>query len=234
MVTMNTFNNPNVLNVFTDASVFKNGEEQITSHGIYDPKNDVKGFTIVRQSSNNRGELMGLISAITYALPLRNKYFQINIWTDSLYSMKCICEWFPGWYFRMQDGVIYTGGNKNDYRKKPVENADLISTIIHLILDNNFDVNILHQRGHIVERNNLQQAIKTFKSSNGIEITQDAMSFAAVCNQVVDEYTRNGFLSVNPLSIPIYTYPIWPYFTYNLDISRLRFLTRKRGDLVNN
>lgn len=225
---MNTFNNPLVLNIFTDASVFKNGDEQIVSHGIYDPKNNTKLFHIIRQSSNNRGELMGIATAIKYALLMRNNFVQINIWTDSLYSMKCICEWFPIWYFKMNNGMLTTGAGK------PVENIDLIDMIIHLILDNNLDVNILHQRGHILERNNLNKAMKTFKDINGMDIDQDAMSYAAVCNQVVDEHTRNGFLSTDLLSIPIYTYPIMPYFTYGLDIRRLRYLTRKRGDLVNN
>ena len=231
-VTMKTFNDPRVLNIFSDASVTHIGQEHISCHGIYDPKNDYRSTTILRNSTNNRGELMGVIDGILYAITQRDKYTQINLWTDSSYSMKSICEWFPAWYLRKRDGVLYTNAGK------VLENQDLINCAVNLILDNNLRINILHQRGHVLEKNNLKNAIMSFTITNRIvnskeemTIDQDAMQYASVCNQIVDEFTRNMFLKSDITQIPSYIWPISPYFRPGLDLKRLLILTRKAGDL---
>lgn len=224
-ITMKTFNDPRVLNIFSDASVTIIGPEHISCHGIYDPKNEFRKVTILRNSTNNRGELMGVIDGILYAISQRDNYQQINLWTDSIYSMKSICEWFPAWYLRKRDGIIFSNSNK------PVENQDLINCAINLILDHNLRINILHQRGHVLEKNGLKNAIMSFGIANKMEIDKDAMHYASVCNQIVDEFTRNTFLEKDVTQIPMYTWPISPYFNPGIDLKRLIILTRKTGDL---
>lgn len=222
MVTMSMFNDASVLNIFTDASIYKNGEELISSHGIYDPKNNFYKYSIYRNSTNNRGELMGIIDALQYGLCLRSRYSRINIWTDSVYSMKCITEWFPNWYLNQRkDGIIYNRSGQ------PVENQDLIKIAIDLILINDFKVNIFHQRGHILEKKYMDKAIYSFSIANKMSIDREAMHYAAVCNQIIDEYTRNMFLSVNVKEIPALVSPILPYFNDGYDIRRLLYLTKK-------
>lgn len=224
-ITMNIFTDLRVLNIFTDASIYKNGGEFISSHGFYSPTTNESSVQVVRDSSNNRGELMGIRDALMYGISKRNDYLQINIWSDSLYSVKSICEWFPSWYINSKDGVLR---NSNEV---PIQNQDLLKVIVDLILNNNFRVNILHQRGHINEKVPLKDAIDSFHIANKMTIDSEAMKNAAICNQIIDEMTRNQFLISNVLDIPIYQNPISFSFLRYIDIKRYLILTRKTGDL---
>lgn len=64
-----------------------------------------------RQTTNNRMELMAAISA----LEALKKPCRVDLHTDSLYVMKGVTEWLPGWKAR--------GWRTAD--KKPVKNDDL-------------------------------------------------------------------------------------------------------------
>jgi ribonuclease HI len=225
MITMKTFTDDRVLNIFTDASVLSNGNEFISSHGIYVPRDKLNRFSILRNSSNNIGELSGILDALVYALPLRNNYERIHIWTDSAYSMKCICEWFGSWYNNRQYG------NLMNSKMQPVENQEIIVTIVRYILDNDFKVVIYHQRGHILENNNLHEAMRSFTvNNNGLTISEDAMKYAAACNNTIDEVTRQAFTSMNTLSVPVYNEPI-KHTLGNIDVQRLYMLTKKLDEL---
>lgn len=224
IITMKTFIDPRVINIFTDASVYQNGNEFISSHGFYCPTTNESFSQVVRMSSNNKGELMGIRDGILYAISKRSEYQQINIWSDSLYSVKSICEWFPKWYMNSVNGVLYNNNNKE------INNQNILNEIITLILSNNLRVNIIHQRGHIIEKVKMSDAIKSFKIANNMMITEDAMFNAATCNQIIDELTRNQFLTKNILDIPIYKCPMNLLFL-NIDVKRLLILTRKTGDL---
>lgn len=224
-ITMNTFTDSRVLNIFTDASIYKNGDEFISSHGFYSPTTNESHVEVVRSSSNNRGELMGIRDALMYGLTKRNEYLQVNIWSDSLYSVKSICEWFPAWYLHSKDGVLR---NSND---QPIQNQDLLKVIVDLILTNNFRVNLIHQRGHINEKVSIKDAIYSFKIANKMTIDSEAMKNAAICNQIIDEMTRNQFMISNVLEIPVYTNPMGFSFLRYMDMNRYLILTRKTGDI---
>lgn len=224
-ITMNTFTDKRVLNIFTDASIYENGDEYISSHGFYSPTTNESHVKIVRSSSNNKGELMGIRDALMYGLSKRNEYLQVNIWSDSLYSVKSICEWFPSWWFNAYDGVLRNSSGQ------PVQNQDLLRVIVDLILTNNFRVNLIHQRGHINEKVSIKDAIYSFRIANKINIDSEAMKNAAICNQIIDEMTRNQFMKSNVLEIPVYTNPIRFSFLRYIDINRYLILTRKTGDI---
>ena len=225
MITMKTFTDDRVLNIFTDASVTQNGQEFISSHGIYVPKDNCSNFSILRNSSNNIGELSGILEALKYALLRRNNYERIHIWTDSAYGMRCISEWFGSWYHKRQYG------NLMNSKMMPVENQEIIVTIVRFILDHNFKVVIYHQRGHILENNNLQEAMRSFtNNNNGLTITSDAMKYAAACNNTVDEVTRQAFTKINPLETPLYNEPI-KHVLGDIDVNRLYSLTKKLDEL---
>lgn len=224
-ITMNTFTDPRVLNIFTDASIYKNGDEYISSHGFYSPTTNESKVEVVRNSSNNRGELMGIRDALAYGLSKRNEYLQVNVWSDSLYSVRSICEWFPSWYMHNTDGILRNNNGQE------ISNQDLLRVIVDLILTNNFRVNIIHQRGHINEKVSIKDAVYSFKVANKMIIDNEAMKNAAICNQIIDEMTRNQFLISNVLEIPVYVHPMQFLFWRYMDINRYLILTRKTGDL---
>lgn len=83
-------------------------------------------------ATNNRMELQAVIEGLsTLTMPAR-----VELWSDSLYVLKGLKEWMPGWKAR--------GWRKAD--KKPVENVDLWQCLDELV--RRHDVTFRWIRGH--------------------------------------------------------------------------------------
>jgi ribonuclease HI len=92
--------------------------------------------------TNQRAELYAIIRSIEV---LNEKYDgDVLIKTDSMYSIKCITEWYKTWI-------------KNNWRnsqKKPVKNRDLIEKILALIQNSSRKIEFQHVKGHTTEPEN--------------------------------------------------------------------------------
>jgi len=126
---------------FTDGSCSKNGKVGAKAGiGIYYP---CKEFTDVGEPftlspiTNQRAELY----AIYHALDTVTKECQFNklfIYTDSLYSIKCVTIWINNWE---KNG--WKGTNKQD-----VKNSDIIKMISAIMKQHEGKIIFTHVKGH--------------------------------------------------------------------------------------
>jgi ribonuclease HI len=111
------------LKVYTDGSSLGNGKSvSFAGVGVFfgagDSRNVSEPLSGSRQT-NQRAEL----TAIQRALDITPIDRPVEIFTDSLYSIKCVTEWFQNW--RAKDWRTSSG--------KPVENREIIEAIINKI-----------------------------------------------------------------------------------------------------
>ncbi|KAL2066556.1 hypothetical protein VTL71DRAFT_2627 [Oculimacula yallundae] len=112
-----------LLRIYTDGSALGNGRTNAVAgvgvfFGVGDKRNISESLAGTTQT-NNRAELTGVLRALEIAPKKTN----VEIITDSNYSINCVSVWYTGWAKRNW----MTSGNK------PVENQDLIKGIRALI-----------------------------------------------------------------------------------------------------
>ena len=87
------------LEVFTDGSCMKTKEKMKCGYGIYFPNGEIPNISrkfVYGDKTNQRAELFAIyVTLIIVKKMLSCK--EITIYTDSMYSMKCITEWIPKW-----------------------------------------------------------------------------------------------------------------------------------------
>jgi len=109
------FNN---INIYTDGACINNGKKNAKAGiGIYISDDFTISEKLIGLSTNQRAELYAILKALL-VIDILN-YKNINIYTDSMYSINCITKWVKGW-------------KKNgwkDSKKKNVKNKDLIDNI---------------------------------------------------------------------------------------------------------
>lgn len=126
--------------IFTDGSCIGNGGINAKAGiGIYYPNNEFpnisepfKQFPI----TNQRAELHAIYTALSHVTKYRcNK---ITLYSDSLYSIKCVTEWIKKW----KNNNWKTTGNK------PVKNLDIIQKIDKIIEAHPNKIIFKHVRSH--------------------------------------------------------------------------------------
>ncbi len=109
------FNN---INIYTDGACINNGKKTAKAGiGIYISDDFTVSEKLKGLPTNQRAELYAILKALLI-IDILN-YKNINIYTDSMYSINCITKWVKGW-------------KKNgwkDSKKKDVKNKDLIDNI---------------------------------------------------------------------------------------------------------
>ena len=109
------FNN---INIYTDGACINNGKKNAKAGiGIYISDDFTISEKLTGLPTNQRAELYAILKALL-TIDILN-YKNINIYTDSMYSINCITKWVKGW-------------KKNgwkDSKKKDVKNKDLIDNI---------------------------------------------------------------------------------------------------------
>ncbi|KAF2145937.1 uncharacterized protein K452DRAFT_283228 [Aplosporella prunicola CBS 121167] len=109
-----------MLNIYTDGSSLGNGAlGAVAGVGVFfgpqDSRNVSESLVGPRQT-NQRAEL----TAIQRALDIAPLHRDVQIYSDSNYAINCVTVWFHSW-------------RKNNWHtsaKKPVENKDLVETIV--------------------------------------------------------------------------------------------------------
>jgi len=133
--------------VFTDGSCTGNGKK--TAHagiGIYFPSKEFKdiseAFTLT-PITNQRAELYAIHKALMIIDEASVEFENIDIYTDSLYSIKCVTEWIKKWEINKWKGA--TG--------KVVLNQDIIRPINDLLKKHDGKISFKHVRSHTGETN---------------------------------------------------------------------------------
>lgn len=215
--------NDQTLNIFTDASISKlpNGSYRSCPGLIAYVKPNRSCFSHIRvleNSTNNEGEIYAIFDAVQYAA--LNKQYKINIFSDSLISVKGLKEWIYGWINNSRDKILYNASGQ------PVSNQYYFLAIISYILSENISLNLYHIHGHINSSNkyNLINTAKQFIQINKLDydtIDLNLIKTMVDANNRVDNMTRTTLESP-----PMESRQIMLYISPNIDLERY-------GQLIN-
>ncbi len=127
-----------IIRVFTDGSFSKNGNLTKAGYGIYFPDNEIENVARKFTHSpltNQRTELYAIYKAVLY-VNMYYTYDELQIYTDSRYSMDSLTIWIKNW----KKNNWKTAGNKE------VLNQDIIRKIDSLL--QKFKVKFIHVKAH--------------------------------------------------------------------------------------
>lgn len=189
------FDDPSILNIFTDASTSKiNNDVTTISAGYATVNNGIiidSNFKVINDASNNYGELYAILLGVNSALMFNKSYSIINLFSDSEISVRSLRKWIFNWEL-----------SKNRFFKSngyQVLNQELIHMIVDTIILNNLVINFYSQLGHIDEHNKKQVGkLKWFISKeNDIDkLSDDDCKKIAYYNSFVDDMTRTNLHQV--------------------------------------
>lgn len=160
------YSQPNVVNVFTDASTIE--DKSCSAYiVIQNDKYLWSDAVIHREVTNNFGELYAIMMALNYICHVVNSMrysnpnglsqMKFNIFSDSEYALNCLTKWIFSWYkytarFEADTSCLPTLMKKKPYGKKikpsKVANQDVIMQCVGILLTINFPISMLHVKAH--------------------------------------------------------------------------------------
>lgn len=153
----------NKLLIFTDGACTNNGKPNAKAGcGVFYPNKEYDNISVrfnKHPITNQRAELYAIYLAL-----LTSNESDIIIYTDSLYSIKCLTEWMPKWKLS----------------GKSVKNQDILSDIDHLLKDKKVTFN--HVNSHVCKSYNI----------NEIVTEQNINELKFICNNNADRLATNG------------------------------------------
>jgi ribonuclease HI len=125
------------IDIYTDGSLIRRNGTIYCGYGIYFPNGECRNISrkfIHTPITNNRAELYAIYKSIkiTNVINKKIKIKNVNIYSDSEYSVKTLTIWYPKWI-----------ENRKDYLNK-----DIIDNIISLINISPYKINFFHIRAH--------------------------------------------------------------------------------------
>ena len=129
------------MNIYTDGSFFKRGNKIYCGYGICFGKKEYKDISKPfkgKNPTNNRAELYAIYKALKICSKKFKDLEEVNIYSDSEYSIKIFTEWLEKWI-----------KNKKEYLNK-----DIIDKIKKLLDENDFKVNFIHINSHTGKKDN--------------------------------------------------------------------------------
>lgn len=195
-------NNPETLNIFTDASLKGSPTDNVVCSGAiavtsYSEVIDSE-YLLLTNVSNNFGELSAIKLAVNVAYR-HQEYSTINIISDSLISVKGLVDWIKIWIVNRKGEVLYSASHK------PVINQDIYLQIINSLIDLPInEINICHTLGHMRACNLEDQGriIDTFKKFNNKVIGREEAAYLATYNNLVDKETRVKLVDLDVIPTP--------------------------------
>lgn len=138
------------INVFTDGSFSRKKSNPVQikcGYGIYFPNGELNNisepFNIAPQT-NQRAELYAIYVALLN-ITENIKFKQINLYTDSEYSLNSLTKWAYGW-----EKKGWTGSNK-----KELKNLDIIQPTFDILKKYKAMINIIHVYSHTGKQDKL-------------------------------------------------------------------------------
>lgn len=187
-------------NIFTDASFKEHpvilGEPYITTvtspgANFYSPNLQILDSVtnIVHQSTVPRGEIMaiyhGLELGYRHVLPGQT----INIFSDSLISVKGVREWIFNWINNQHEGFLY------GYDGSLVKNQMYFLGIVYMVLRHNIPVRFYHVKGHLsyLKQKDRKQFCHSFMTQNRMTVfpTELFLTYLMRGNAIIDDTVRN-------------------------------------------
>lgn len=160
----------NKIIVFTDGACANNGKQNAKAGcGVFYPNKEYENISLkftIAPITNQRAELY----AIYLALISIKKEQEIWLYTDSLYSIKCLTQWIKIW---KNNNMIGTNG-------KPVKNQDILLKIDDILKTKK--VSFFHVNSHVNNDTVLNYEVNE-KNIN---------EFKYICNNIVDKLATNS------------------------------------------
>ena len=193
--------NEKTLNIFTDASVYKDSSGYTISCpgalcvttccsevNILDK--DCGEKNLIFNSTNNDGEISAINLGLFYAIRYGKMFENFNLFSDSNICIQGLTNWIFNWFNNINsEGLMISSSGK------PVANQSVISSIYNTIIEMNIPINLYHQKGHVKIDNEtlLKKAHKDFKVTNNIteDIDLDIIKCISFYNDIVDVETKD-------------------------------------------
>lgn len=190
------FNSRETINIFTDASVKITDKDSFTCAGSVaifgdNEKNKLDNITVSKGTSNY-GEIRAVLNGILLALEQRDKVNEINIFSDSSFSICGLRDWSHMWLNRLVDkkGNIINDTFINS-ANRPVANQAIFKSIMNTMCKNNLKVNFYHIAGHTDVKGGIQRQIEMFSNSNGFTPNIETLEIVSRMNCYVDNLTKS-------------------------------------------
>ena len=186
----NIFRQEGVLNIFCDASLRHRGNKTDICYGAIAVHVDdiIDSYCRINSDcTSNFGEAKAMNAALYLAAKYRNTFPVINIFSDSMITVKTLSEYFLNW--SCKNGVIYNRENNLVSNQSPYIES------IKIIIDNNLRVGIFHVKGHVELTNfsQIKNATSVFSKINNIHRNIDYGFIRYICsyNNIIDNLTRS-------------------------------------------
>jgi ribonuclease HI len=133
------------IEIYTDGSSYNNGKRNCRASWAYNIYEDDicvyrdAGKCNMTKQSNQVAELLGIFNCINKCYQVYKNIQKIYIYSDSLYSIKCINEWSNNW-------------TSNDWNQK--KNTEIIKKIKNIIAQCKFEIIFIHIFSHQNSSNN--------------------------------------------------------------------------------
>ena len=195
---LNMIYNNETLNVFSDASMRKNGCNKLGAYCYGSAAVNIdriieEDFHVVSKSTTPCAELMGIRSSLFLALRHRHEYRVINIFSDSAYSIQSIRDYIYNWCWNDNEQCFYYG--KLRKKQRLIRNQDLIYENYCLLneLRKTNIVNIFHQKAHVYTVDDIYDAVDTFRRINGFngKISFNLIRYISFYNEYIDNKSRD-------------------------------------------
>ncbi|KXG52663.1 uncharacterized protein PGRI_079190 [Penicillium griseofulvum] len=173
---------PGMLRIYTDGSSLRNGTPLASAGvGVFfgpgDSSRNVSEPLKGSRQTNQRAELTAILRAIDIA----PRHRDVTIITDSRYSIDCVTVWFINW-------------RRNNWMtrdKKPVENKDLVESILIKIEErNDLKVKTLFEwvKGHNKDAGNEEaDKLAVNGAQKGVSVKAEALRAEDVPDEVFEE-----------------------------------------------
>lgn len=212
--------NDRTINIFSDASMMGSGGEH--KYGCFGSivvyKDDIvdKFYRLASNCTTNECELAGLRLSLSYALSKAHLVDNINIFSDSLYSVDSIRKYIYKYKFRRSSNInIPIGELYKSTDGNSISNQSLIIECIDLYIrckSINPNIHIYHQSGHVcIDRyDDVVRAANIFANLNHISLPLDLniIRYISYYNNYIDKSTRaelNRYCNKGGVT---YTYPV--------------------------
>lgn len=187
------------LEIFTDASLKDFKPRVFTCSGALCINTNEERYVITPDSTNNRGELLGIYLGVQIAKDTRDRYpgrfGRIIIYSDSQFAVFGLRDWMSKWLASAdKNGVMYGSS------KTPVKNQNLFGMIITYCVMNKLIITLFNQRGHVNTNSPKDMALanRQFLNANGVLLRPEEIFKISFYNDIVDKNTRVALDNIDP------------------------------------